>query len=145
MAALAHCFPQLQRVGLTNVDFTAKNYACFRYIWDTYPSEEEILRQIVKRCAHDGTDYGNFMCRWVPQNGVEYIVIHPTPKLNSFYVNNQSSQYRKLDLSQLILSAGFLVVMQQKPSDHWNFLQDWQSIQLLSSLIVWAHPQFWNI
>lgn len=101
MAVFAHCFPRLRRVELTNVDFSAKNYAAFRCTRLTYKSEEETLKEYAKQCARKGIDFQEAMHKWVPRNGVEYTSPHPAPSLEYFYVNNHSSEYKELNLSLL--------------------------------------------
>lgn len=101
MTALVYCFPRLRRVGLTNVDFTAKNYVPFRPISCSYASEEETLKCFAMICARNGVDFQEALRKRIPRNGVEYVGIHPPPKLESLYVNNYPSQYTDLNLSAL--------------------------------------------
>lgn len=98
MAALAHPFPRLRRVGLTNVDFTSKNYALFRRQSSSSLSDKESLNAFAEICALHGIDFEEAMCHRILGNGVEYTGIYPIPELQSFYVNNHSSQYAELDL-----------------------------------------------
>lgn len=131
MAALAHCLPRLRRVGLTHVDFTAKNYVPFMPISSPYVSEEAVMKICTEICARNGVDFQMIMRKRVPRNGVEYTSIHPAPKLDSFYVNNYLSGYT--DLSFHLLS-GWL--------DPCNVIGSLRSLKLSSDLKLMSIAEF---
>lgn len=102
MAAIAHAFPRLRRVGLTDVDFTAKDHAIIEDLTKTYePTEEDTQNQLAETCSHLEVTTDEPVRRRIPRNGVKYIIIHPSPAIESLYLNRTTMQYEWLDLLTL--------------------------------------------
>ncbi|KAK7685021.1 hypothetical protein QCA50_011856 [Cerrena zonata] len=106
MTALAHSFPQLRNVGFTHVDLTSKNHAGINVALQPslpfYLTEETITQQQMGgELALPDQKFVHRCCGPARENGVDYTIIHPAPRIESIYINNETSEYTWLDLNRL--------------------------------------------